>query len=91
MERTTESVNNVRTDRATSGDYNLTFTITEKTTGLETINVTGTKNGIYSFSINHNVISTSTGVNFIKDFDFAITQLVMDEIEVIKGEYTPEA
>ncbi|WP_313235694.1 hypothetical protein [Sphingobacterium multivorum] len=89
MERKTESINNVRVDKSTQGDYQLNFVLTEKNNGLESINVTGIKNGLYAFGIIYTVSSSAISVNFVKDFDMSIVSDVLAEIEEIKGESNP--
>ena len=86
MNRITESINNVRVDKAVSGDYAVTFTITQTANGLDNISVIGTKNDAYAFSITYNALTSATGINFATAFDFVIAQAVMNEIEDIKTE-----
>lgn len=88
MDRTTESINNIRVDKATSGDYQLTFNIVSKTEGLESISVTGLKNDEYIFSVVKNFLpSVNSSVNFANgNFDFTILQAVMNEIDEIETE-----
>jgi len=87
MERITESKHNIRTDKANHLEYDLTFTISEKTEGLESINVQGIKAGNYIFNINKDVLNDYTNVSFTAGFDYAILTDVLSEIEVIKAEY----
>lgn len=88
MTRTTESNNTIRVDKATHLDYELTFNIVSKTEGLESISVSGVKNGEYVFSVVKNYLSSAnTNVNFANgNFDFVIVTDVMSEINDIATE-----
>lgn len=87
MTRTTESNNTIRVDKATHLEYELTFNIVSKTEGLESISVSGVKNGEYIFSVVKNYLPSNTNVNFANgNFDFAIVTDVMSEINDIADE-----
>ena len=88
MTRTTESNNTIRIDKANHLEYELTFNIVSKTEGLESISVSGVKNGEYVFSVVKNYLpSANTNVNFASgNFDFTIVTDVMSEINDIADE-----
>lgn len=92
MTRTTESINNVRIDKANHAGYDLAFTITTKTNGLASITVNGSKNGEYIFAVSKTIHpSSNISVNFYKgNYDFQIVMDIFTEIMEIEAEFEAE-
>lgn len=89
MERKTSEINNVRIDKASINGYDLSFTINVKNTGVESITAQGMQGIAYSFNINKNYQNKNTSINFNKELDMSILQIVLDEFELIKTEINP--
>ena len=84
MERTTESINNVRVDKAIYIENELTFTINQNEDGVLNCIVNGN-----NFSVsNYYQPNVSTNINFFNtNFDIQIVNDVLNEIDEIVAEY----